>query len=138
MPEAGTWTSEKRPLKKRSMQRQRRCSNLLLAPTRWTQVASKNTDPRRRKRRTPEKISPPTPFLLTHLVRNSHLLLSRLPPLTRRRTKTTNEVPAAIKDRDKVVAATSLQQVLTPTPSKERRKTSPKSSASPIIGRDIT
>ena len=71
--------------------------------------------------------------LLTRLVGSSPI---RARP--RRRTRITNKVSSATEDGDKVAATTPLQWTLTPILSKERRETSPKSSASPAIGRDIT
>ena len=118
------------------MQWQKQFSNHLLAPTIWTQSILERTSPRRRRRGTSERISPPTPPLLTHLVKNSHLLLSRLSPPTPRRNRTTNKVPGAAEDKDRVVTPTLLSQVSISFP--RRRGTSPKSSAITAIGKDIT
>ena len=66
---------------------------------------------------------------------NSHLLLSKFPLSTQKKTKNTIEVRDVGKDMDE--AKIPLQQMLTLIPSREKREISPKSSASPAIGRDI-
>ena len=83
-----------------------------------------------------EKISPPTPPLLIHLVGNS-LPLGRLPPPTRKRTRTTNEVPGTAEDGDRVATPTPLPRV---SISFAQRKggTCPKLNAIIAIGKDIT
>ena len=85
-----------------------------------------------RRRRTPEKISPLTSSLLTRLVGHSHLLLSRLPPPTQKRTKTTAETLSM--DRDEV--KTYLQWVSTSL-QRKKKETFPKSIASIIEKRAI-
>ena len=122
------------------MQRQRQCSNHLLAPVIWTQDVPKGTGPPRRRRKTPvERISPPTPPLLIRLMGNSLLLLSKLPPPTQKRTRiTSKEVFSAEKaDKDRVVAMTLLYWLSTPQLSRRRKKMSPKSSATTVTRRDI-
>ena len=105
------------------MRRQRRCFNPSPLPATWTQSVLKGTDPLGRRRRTPvERISPPTPPLLTHLVGNRHLPLSRPSPPTRKRT--TAEALGVEGDE----AKTHLRRAS--MPSQRRRKTSPKLSAS--------
>ena len=75
---------------------------------------SGGTGPLRRRRKTPvERKSPSTLLLLIHLVGNSHLPLSRLPPLTQR--KTTAETIGVEGDE----AKTLPQRALTPP---QRRK----------------
>lgn len=73
-----------------------------------------------------EKISLPTPPLLTHLVRNSHLLLNKLFPPIQKRIKTTIKALDVDEDGDKV--KNHLQRV---SMSLQRRKkeTFPKSIA---------
>ena len=121
------------------MRKQRRCSNYPPLPAIWTHSAIEEVgrQRRRRKRRTPEKISTPTPPLLTYLVGNSHLPLGRLPPPTRRRTKTTNEVPGAAEDGDRVATPTPLPRVSISFPRRKGR-TCLKLSAITAIGKDIT
>ena len=86
-----------------------------------------------------ERISPPTPPLLTRLVENSPLPLSKLPP-TQRETKTTNKVPgAAENEKDKVVTPTPLPRVSISFPKKKHRtEIYPKLNALTAIGKDIT
>ena len=71
------------------------------------------------------------------LVKNSHLLLSRLPPLMQRRTKTTNKVPGAVEDEDKVLTATPLPRVLISF-LRKMGGICPKLSPITAIGKDIT
>ena len=120
------------------MQRHKRCCNPPPVLGTWTQDVLEGK--RKRTRKTPlERISLPTPFPLTCLVGNSHLPPSRLLSPTQRRTKTTSKEVLGVEkaDKDKVVAATPLQRELTLTLSREKRETSSKSSASPVIERDI-
>ena len=86
-----------------------------------------------------ERISPPTPPLLTRLVENSPLLLSKLPP-TRRKTRTTNKVPSAAEDEgNKIVILTPLPRVSILFPRRqEKTGICPKSNAFTAIGKDIT
>ena len=122
------------------MRRQKRCSNPPPVPATWTRGVLEGTGPLRRRRRTSvERISPPTPLLLTRLVKNSLLLLSKLPP-TQRRTKTTNEVPGTTEnERDKVVIPTPLPRVLISFPRRmEKTGICPRLNALTIIGKDIT
>ena len=85
-----------------------------------------------------EKISPPTPPLLTRLVENSLLSFSRLLPPRRTRTTSKEVLGVERANKDKIVAMTLLQRVSPLPPSKRRRKISLKSSATTVIGRDIT
>ena len=114
------------------MQRQKQCFNHLLAPATWTQSVPGRTDPQKRKRRTSERISPPTPPLLIYLVENSHFLLSRLSPPTLRKT-----VPGVAENNNRVVTSTFLPQKLILFP-KKKGGTCPKSSAITVIEKDIT
>ena len=84
-----------------------------------------------------ERISPPTPPLLTCLVENSLLPLSRLLPPRRTRTTSKEVLGAERANKDRVVAMTLLQRVSTPPLSRRRRKISLKSSATTVTGRDI-
>ena len=123
------------------MQRQRRCYNPLPAPAIWTQGVPGETRPLGRRRRTSvERISLPTSSLLTHLVENNYLPLSRLPPPTRRRTRITSKEVCGTKraDKDRVRAMNLLQRVSTSAPSRRSWKISPKSRATTVNGRDIT
>ena len=141
MPEPVTWTSGKRSWKKPLTRRQRRCSNPPPVPATQTRGVPEGTSPLRRRRKTPvERISPPTPFLLTHLVENSSLPLSRLPLPIRRRTKTTSKevLGAEGADKDRAAAMTLLQRMLTLAPSREKWKMFSKSSTTTVTGRDIT
>ena len=112
MSETGTWNPGKRPWRKPSMQRQRRCSNHCLIYVTETHSVLKGTGLLKRRRKTQvERISLPTPPLLTHLVGNSYYSLSRLSPSTQRRTKTTAETFGVEWDKTK----TSLRQASTLT-----------------------
>ena len=91
---------------------------------------------RKRRKTSVERISPPTPPLLTHLVGNNHLPLSRLPLPTRRRTRTTKEVLGTVVDGDGDEAKTPLRQVSTLLP-RRKKKISPMSNASTAEGRAI-
>ena len=119
MPEARTWTPGKKSWKKPSMRRQRQCSNPPPVSATWTYGIPKGTSPLRRRRKTPiKRISLPTPPLLTHLVENTHLPLSKLPPPTQRRTS----AEALGIERDE--AKTHLQRASMPP--QRRKKTSSK------------
>ena len=133
-----TWTLIKRPWRKLSTQRQRRCSNPLLVLATWTRGVTKRTGPLRRRRRTlVERIYPPSPSLLILLVENSPLLFSRLPLPTQRRIKTTNKVFGAAEDGiDSVETSTPLSPLSILFPRK-KGKTCPMSSAITAIGKDI-
>ena len=120
------------------MPKQRRRCNLPPAPATWTQDVLKGTGLLKERIRIPvERISLPTPLLLTHLVGNNHFPLGRLPPPTQRRTKTTNEVPGAAEDRDKVVTPTTPPRVSISFPQR-KKGTCPKLSAIIAIGKNIT
>ena len=86
-----------------------------------------------------KRINPLTPPLLIRLVEKILLLLSKLLP-TRKRTRTTNDVPGAAEDeRDKVVTPTPLPRVSILFPRrKERIWICPKSNALTAIKKDIT
>ena len=130
MPEAVTWIPRKKPWRKPSTRRQRQCSNPLPVSVTWTQGVPEGTGPLGRRRGTPmERISPLTPLLLIHLVRNRHFPLSRLLPLTHRRT--TTEALGIAGDE----AKTHLRWAL--TPSQRSKKTSSKLSASTVGRRAI-
>ena len=118
------------------MQRQRRCCSPPLVSAIWTRGIPEGTGPPGRTRKT-QRISPLTPLLLTRLVENSPLPLSRLLPP--RRTRTTNKevLSAEGADKARVMAMTLLQRVSTPPPSRRRRKISLKSSATTVTRRDI-
>ena len=120
------------------MQKQSRCYNPPPAPATWTQGILGEAGPLRERRGIPvERISPPTPPLLTYLVGNSHLPLGRLPPPTRGRTRTTNEVPGTAEDGDMLVMATPLPWVSISFPQK-KGGTCPKSGAITAIRKNIT
>ena len=122
------------------MQRQRRCCSPPPVFATWTHGVPKGTGPPRRRRRTPvERISPPTPPLLTRLVENSPLPHIKLSP-TRKSNRTTNEVPSAAEDKgNKVVTPTLVPRVSILFPQKkERTGTCPKLNALTVIEKDIT
>ena len=102
------------------MRRQRQCFNHLSIPATWIQEVIEGKHPLKRRRRTPvERISLPTPLLLIHLVGNSHLLLSKLPPPTQ---KSTIAEPLGVEgDKAKI----HLRWAST-SPQRKKRKTSPK------------
>ena len=133
MPEAGTWTPRKRPLRKPSMQRQKRCYNRPLVPARWTQDVPEGTGPQRR--RTPEGLRPLTPLPLIYLVAST----SNFPPIRARlaRKTRTREVLGA-KVAEGVAVMTPPQQVSTPLSRRGKtRKTCPRSPAT-IAMRKVT
>ena len=72
--------------------------------------------------------------LLTHLVENSHLLLSKLPLPTQRKIKTNNEIPGVVENRDKV--ATPILQVSILF-LRGKKRILPKSNAIPAIRKGI-
>ena len=74
--------------------------------------------------------------LLTHLVGNNYLLLSRLPPPIPRRTRITNEIPGIAQDRNRVVTPTPLSQMSIFF--RRKRGTFLQSSAITAIGKNIT
>lgn len=117
MPKAENWTSKRRPLKKPLIQKANHCYSHTQASKKLTSSVFENTN---RK-----KISPPTPFWLTHLIKNSHLPLTRLFSPTQKRTQTTAE--ALVIDEDGDEAKTHMWQVLTLI-LKSTKETSPKSS----------
>lgn len=55
-----------------------------------------------------------------------------------KKTKTTKEVLGIEGAKNRVVVMTPLQEVLTPTSSRRKRKISPKSNATTVIGKGIT
>ena len=116
------------------MQRQKRCCNLPPVPATWTQSVLERTKKRMRKTLI-ERISPSSPPLLTHLVRNSHLPLSKLSLPIRRKTKINNKVSGAVEDEDRV--AIPLPRVSMPASSKGKWKISPKLSVTTVIERGI-
>ena len=122
------------------MQKQKHCYSPLPVFVTWTQGILKGTSPPERKKKTPvERISLPTPPLLTRLIKNSSFPLSRLPPPTQRRTKTTStevlNAEEAVEDR--IMAMIFLQWMSMPLSSRRRRETSPKSSATTVTKRNI-
>ena len=122
------------------MRRQKRCFNLPPVPATWTRGVPKGTGPLKRRRRTPvERISPLTPLLLTRLVENSPLPLSKL-LLTRRKIRTTNEVLGVAEDKgNKVVTPTPLPRMsISFSRRKKKTETYPKSNALTAIGKHIT
>ena len=123
IPKTGTQTPGKRLSRKPLMRRQKHYYNPSPVPGTWTHGVPKGTSPLRRMRKTPvERISLPAPLLLTHLVRNSHLLPSKLLSPTQRRTRTTSKkvLNAERANEDRIAATTPLQWLLTPALSKKK------------------
>ena len=121
------------------MHRQRRCCNLSPVFATWTHGVPEGIGLPGRRRRTPvERISPPTSPLLTRLVENSPLPLSRLHLPKRTRTTSKEVLGTKGADEDRVMAMTLLQRVSTPTPSRKKRKISLKFGATTVTRRDIT
>ena len=116
------------------MQRQKQCFNHFSAPARLTLDVLKKISPQKRRRKTPERINPPTPPLLRYLVENNHVLLTKLLPPTQTRTRTMNKVSTAVEDKDKIT--TLLLQVSILFLGRKRR-TLPKSSAISVIEKSI-
>ena len=106
------------------MWRLRRCSNQPQVSARWIPGISKGTSPSERRRRTLKALSLLTLLPLIHLIGNSHLLLTRLPPPSQRKTKT--KVFDVDKDGNK--AKVYLQRVLMSLP-RRKKESSPKSIA---------
>ena len=85
--------------------------------------------PAKKKKKTLDRISPPTSPLLTHLIRSSHLSLSKLLPLTRKKTLNTTKILGIGKHVSE--AKIYLHRVPTSLPRK-KKKTFPKLCASTI------
>ena len=115
------------------MQRQNCCYNHFLVLARWTQDISKGTSSLRRKRKTLKGLSSLIFFLLTCLV--GSLLIKAKPT---KKTKTTNKVSSAVKDRNRVVAPLIFLPWVLILFLRKKRGILPKLSAIPAIRKNIT
>ena len=98
---------------------------------------SKRTGPQKKRRLTLKWLSPLMLLPLTHLVASTNNLPPTRAKLLRRTRITSKEVFGTMAAKKVIVATTSLQWMLMPTPSRKKWKMSPKSIVITVTDRDI-
>lgn len=121
------------------MQRQKYCSSHPQTSKKLMPSISKSISLQKKKRKILERICLLTPLLLTYLVINTSNRFLTIKAKLAKKTRIAKKVVfGAIRDKNRVIAMTPLQQVLTPISSRKKRRISLKSNFSTAIRRDIT